>query len=434
MGGLKSKTLIWLQLLLLLVSQGFAYTPTARGDNCCILDNRFGEFCPTTCGVAKFFLQYKPDIDHQLEDIERSLAQISNFTTGTKNTIQHVRDESRARQKSSDDTYITKVRSMLDDVARYENTIVSQDSELLQLQGLHKSNEQLLHELRAHAVKLQENCNEPCKDTVEISEITGKDCQEVADKGAKESGLYFLKPLRSKDQFLVYCEIDELGNGWTVLQRRRDGSVDFFRNWIQYKEGFGYLSPKDTSEFWLGNEKTHLITTQSQIPYRLRITLKDWSDVTRNADYAVFKLGPEADKYRFTYAYFMEGEAGNAFDGVDFGDDASDKHFTSHNGMQFSTSDSDNDNYQGNCATQDRSGWWMNRCHAAHLNGRYYQGGEYTAEDAGLGAYDNGIIWATWHSRWYSLKETTMKIIPITKDLKTRQGQVTVDDHKKAGV
>lgn len=82
----------------------------------------------------------------------------------------------------------------------------------------------------------------------------------------------------------------------------------------------------------------------------------------------------ESDKYRMTYAYFIGGDAGDAFDGYDFGDDSSDKFFTSHNGMQFSTWDNDNDKFEGNCAEQDGSGWWMNKCHAGHLNGIYYQG------------------------------------------------------------
>lgn len=92
------------------------------------------------------------------------------------------------------------------------------------------------------------------------------------------------------------------------------------------------------------------------------------------ADYAMFSVGNEADKYRLKYAYFIGGDAGDAFDGYDFGDDPSDKFFTSHNGMQFSTWDNDNDKFDGNCAEQDGSGWWMNKCHAGHLNGQYYQG------------------------------------------------------------
>lgn len=51
--------------------------------------------------------------------------------------------------------------------------------------------------------------------------------------------------------------------------------MDFNRDWIQYKNGFGYLSPDDTTEFWLGNEKIHHLTT-SIMPIVLVIELVDW--------------------------------------------------------------------------------------------------------------------------------------------------------------
>ncbi|MBN3295451.1 FIBG protein, partial [Amia calva] len=375
-----------------------------------------GKYCPTTCGVANYLQRYEPSISNELETLEATLTTIANLTKGAQEKVVYLRDSVTIAQKAlPQESYIQKSSNMLEEILRFEKSIIFQESQIYELQDLVDTNDKRMVQLKQMAMQLEQKCKEPCRDTVQIQPTTGKDCQEIANKGAKVSGLYYIKPVKAKQQFLVYCEIDGKTNGWTVLQRRRDGSVDFKRNWIQYKEGFGYLSPDDTTEYWIGNEKIHLISTQSTIPYILRVELKDWSGQTKHADYAMFKVGPESDKYRLTYAYYIEGEAGDAFDGYDFGDDPSDKIYTMHNGQQFSTPDQDNDKYQGNCAEQDGSGWWMNRCHAGHLNGKYYQGGPYTAKDAGEYGFDNGIIWATWHSRWYSMKETTMKIIPINR-------------------
>ncbi|XP_076805266.1 fibrinogen beta chain-like [Clavelina lepadiformis] len=44
----------------------------------------------------------------------------------------------------------------------------------------------------------------------------------------------------------VYCE-----DGWTIFQRRIDGSVSFGRPWDDYANGFGQID----GEFWLGKRK-----------------------------------------------------------------------------------------------------------------------------------------------------------------------------------
>uniref|UniRef100_A0A667WIM2 Fibrinogen gamma chain n=1 Tax=Myripristis murdjan TaxID=586833 RepID=A0A667WIM2_9TELE len=386
-----------------------------------------GKYCPTTCGVADYLLNYMPGVNQDIDDMLYELERITNLTEGAVEKVDYMKDSAASAQKSSQsDAYYKRSSSMLDDVLRFEKTITAQEQQIFELQSQITDNERRMAELKQLSIQLQQKCSEPCKDTVEIQPTTGTDCQDIANKGATSSGLYYVKPAKATEQFLVYCEIDSFGRGFTVIQRRRDGSVDFHKDWIQYKEGFGYLSPDDTTEFWLGNEKLHLLTTQSTIPLVLRIELVDWEGNKKHADYAMFRVGPEVDMYRLTYAYYFGGDAGDAFDGYDFGDDPSDKFFTSHNGMQFSTHDKDNDKYDGNCALQDGSGWWMNRCHAAHLNGKYYQGGRYTEKDAGEFGFDNGIIWVTWHNRWYSLKETTMKIIPINR--------ITAGGGQQAGV
>lgn len=57
--------------------------------------------------------------------------------------------------------------------------------------------------------------------------------------------------------------------------------MSFTQNWIQYKEGFGYLSPDGNTEFWLGLEKMHHLTASATIPYVLRIELVDWQGNTK---------------------------------------------------------------------------------------------------------------------------------------------------------
>lgn len=37
------------------------------------------------------------------------------------------------------------------------------------------------------------------------------------------------------------CDMDDRGGGWTVIQKRADGVVDFQRLWCDYLDGFGDL-------------------------------------------------------------------------------------------------------------------------------------------------------------------------------------------------
>ena len=59
------------------------------------------------------------------------------------------------------------------------------------------------------------------------------------------------------------------GGGWTVFQRRMDGTVDFYRNWSDYVKGFGTLD----GEFWLGLSKINRLTN---INSSLYVDLEDF--------------------------------------------------------------------------------------------------------------------------------------------------------------
>ena len=53
--------------------------------------------------------------------------------------------------------------------------------------------------------------------------------------------MYTIKP-DNLHAFDVFCDQTTEGGGWTVFQRRLNGSVDFYRYWNDYKCGFGDLN------------------------------------------------------------------------------------------------------------------------------------------------------------------------------------------------
>ena len=177
------------------------------------------------------------------------------------------------------------------------------------------------------------------------------------------------------------------GGGWTVFQRRQDGSVDFYRNWTDYEDGFGNL----TGEFWLGLSKIHRLTQEG--PNTLRVDLGDFDGNTAYAQYTTFSVGNSTTEYTLT----VGGYSGTAGDGLITDPSSSDN----LNGMKFSTRDNDNDNNGGNCAQGFRSGWWFNVCMQSLLNGPY-------SHNPVVSEW-HGVIWYDWKGASYSLKFTEMK-------------------------
>ncbi|KAM6985142.1 fibrinogen like 1B [Aplochiton taeniatus] len=230
--------------------------------------------------------------------------------------------------------------------------------------------------------------------------VYDKDCSELYDRLRPVSGFYRIRPSRIREPFLAYCDMED-GGGWTVFQRRRRGRVDFNRDWVDYRDGFGDLKLWN-DEFWLGNENIHTLLSEGK--NLMKIELMDWGGQKTHAFYENFRISNEEDKYRLQYGVYS-GRAGDALSG---GGSLFGQWSACLGGMQFSTKDQDNDRYlQGSCAQENKGGWWYNRCHTANLNGKYYKGGDYR------GDFDNGVVWGPWKGLWYSLKHTTMKVRPL---------------------
>ena len=120
-----------------------------------------------------------------------------------------------------------------------------------------------------------------------------KSCADLYNAGKTSSGVYTIDP-DGLGAFDVFCDQTADGAGWTVFQKRLDGSVDFYRGWADYQNGFGDLN----GEFWLGLDKIHRLTNGDT--FKLRVDLEDWEGETRFAEYDMFAISDEASKYRLS--------------------------------------------------------------------------------------------------------------------------------------
>ena len=164
----------------------------------------------------------------------------------------------------------------------------------------------------------------------------------------KPSGLYVI-PNYCKDDHLeaeAYCDTNNGGGGWLVVQRRQDGSVDFNRTWVEYEDGFGKL----TGEFWYGLRALHCLTGRGGWEMRMDIKLANGTNIF--LQYEQFKVASAKEKYKLTIGGFQ----GATTDPMAY-----------HNQLNFTTKDNDNDNNKYNCALlygpeKPSGGWWFRSC------------------------------------------------------------------------
>ena len=119
-----------------------------------------------------------------------------------------------------------------------------------------------------------------------------KNCAELYNAGHRISGVYTINP-DNGGAFDVYCDQTTAGGGWTVFQKRLDGSVDFYRGWDDYKRGFGSLN----GEYWLGLDKIHRLTKEQS---RLRVELEETTGETAYAEYDLFVVADKANEYKLS--------------------------------------------------------------------------------------------------------------------------------------
>ncbi|CAK8688362.1 unnamed protein product [Clavelina lepadiformis] len=137
--------------------------------------------------------------------------------------------------------------------------------------------------------------------------------------------------------------------GWTTIQRRMNGEINFERGWDDYVRGFGNPS----SEHWLGLENIYRLSRQSAYSQntmgaiytkdpKVGFDLEDWDDVKVFVEYENFQFGSKKTNYSLN-VNFLNGAFENIFRGVPISG-------------KFSTPDRDNDKkIYRNCANDYKS-------------------------------------------------------------------------------
>ena len=150
-----------------------------------------------------------------------------------------------------------------------------------------------------------------------------------------------------KSYIVAYIDVERI-----VMQQHYNGENFFNRTWDEFKIGFGDLG----GNFWLGNERLHLLTKDARC--RLRVDLQAKNDSNWYwTEYSMFIIDSEARNYMLHIGGY-NGTAGDSLARV--------------NVHQFTTKDRDNDYYSSaNCAVAREGGFWYDACANAQPNSPY---------------------------------------------------------------
>nr|CAH7724755.1 unnamed protein product [Callosobruchus chinensis] len=287
-----------------------------------------------------------------LKEDQRNIMNSLKAVTFTVSTMQDKTNEDHDRLGKVDEMVQNLVKSNAMQTSKLHDHILKEESSSVNLNAT-KATIHLVQELRSFESEYKSIVNK-----------LPRDCSAVDGP----SGVYLISP-GDQEPILAKCD-----SGWTTVQKRYDGSINFNRNWNEYSNGFGSA----TGEHWLGNKHLHLVTKENCS--RLQINMKDIYGQYWQANYDDFRVADYQNGFRLYIGEYK----GNASDALNY-----------QNLMEFSTVDNDRDISNTHCASNYEGGWWFSHCQHANLNGRY---------NLGLTWFDSS------RNEWIAVAESEMRV------------------------
>ncbi|XP_040000018.1 angiopoietin-related protein 3-like [Xiphias gladius] len=342
-------------------------------------------------------LQEKSRLQNKVEGLEKKLSSLSQglVTSEQVAEINGLRDVIHSQEQSIMEL-LKAVREQSDQINHQKTKIKILEDKLTTNTLAQETIERMPEIFNTEAPTLTPFLTSSSSSTTEMMNLPS-DCSELFNRGERVSGVYAIRP-NGSEPFMAFCDMNK-DYGVTVIQRRRDGSVNFDQTWEKYDNGFGDFQ----GEFWLGLRKIHSLAAQGNCV--LHIQLDDWKQGRRFMEYRFYLDGPESN-----YIIHLTHLSGDLPDLMG-----------NHTGMMFSTKDRDNDNHQDfNCAHNYTGGWWFNACGDTNLNGRYFH-----MRPKGRSERRRGIHWKPTRKASYSLKLTQISVHPVAPPSSTSASSET---------
>uniref|UniRef100_A0A4W5KAH3 Angiopoietin 2b n=1 Tax=Hucho hucho TaxID=62062 RepID=A0A4W5KAH3_9TELE len=191
---------------------------------------------------------------NQTSRMEIQLLEYSLFTNRLeKHILQQNQEISRLNDKSSlleqrfsasEARHIKELQGLQREKQQLQDVLERQRSLVTQLQGelgtsahnstLLQKQQAILTDTVQQLLARVTHCND-IPTTPKEEPVIFRNCAEIFRSGLTENGVHSIRPANSTRTVKVFCDMKTRGGGWTVLQHRRDGAVDFHRGWKDYK-------------------------------------------------------------------------------------------------------------------------------------------------------------------------------------------------------